>query len=173
MKGPERKFDWEVARELREDGWTIRELAEWFGVSYNGVYLALNAKARRNLVQIKRRRQRSGICDECGSQCSHNPSARKARGLDPNEHLCHACASRRLADAYFLTRLSPDGLIRCSKCGEYKDMDGYRDVKRTGLPNGWCRECESAARRAYRQRNSEAMRAYDRMSYHRRKARVS
>lgn len=143
MRVYERRFDYDEAKRLREEGLTYQQIASRFGVTDSAVYWAVNDGAREAMIARHGEWQRGGTCVDCGSPCSRNRSRRHER--------CHACAS--LARA---TSVRPNEL-RCRTCHEWKPDEGFPGGER---PNGarrgrhgQCRSCLTEAKRAWRERN--------------------
>lgn len=91
-KGPSRKFDWDEARRLRDQGWSLKAIAETFGVSIKAVHLATNDDALKRSRAYSAKRQRSGVCAACGGQCTIGTANRPGR-RGTGERLCIACRS--------------------------------------------------------------------------------
>lgn len=163
--GPPRRFDWDEARRLRAEGWTLVALAERFSVSRAAIVFATNDAARKRAHERVTAKFRM-ICDDCGGPCSHNFWARTGRH---DRIVCQKCAGVRRSEEALLSRMNEDGDLACSQCGEYKPMDAFSGNGR-GYPRSECRSCETIRRQAWREANRERDRANDREAKRRARA---
>ena len=159
-----RKFDHDEAIRLRAEGWTWQSLADHFGVVPQAVRRVVNPTVRKRMDKNTKERFKA-LCGDCGRECTHNWWTKRARH---DRVVCFHCSQIRTREENLLTRLDPDGNIRCSKCGEHRTHDMYRFDR--GFPVSHCRTCETASRRANREANVERERAYMREYHRKRKA---
>jgi len=161
------RFDWDDCRRLRDEGWTQIRLAAHFGVSQAAVSRVLNIEKVRPKEAERRQRYYAACCEDCGGRASVNWAERSEhnqRRLNEGV-LCRRCSGTRRREATLLRRINPDGDILCSKCGQHRPPDRFRDTR--GFPKEWCKDCETVQRRAHRQAHPEIERA----AYERQKAR--
>lgn len=143
-----RAFDHEEALALRADGWTYPALAERFGVSVTAIKRVcdpnLRERMRRNINQWHRD-QRQPCLGGCGRLVWMTTPTRTG--------YCADCRTERLNAPNVR-----DGELRCTNCGEWKpdaEFTGDKAAKHRRFRRGWCRACETKARRAYRRANPE------------------
>ncbi len=148
----QRKFDHEEAERRYDAGESVAALAQEYGVVVNAVRRIVVPASRaaydRYQVSLKGR----GHCDRCGGPMHQGSRYRGSR-------LCRKCFGDDQA-----TSVRPDALL-CFGCREWKPDHEFphnrSKVRRRGR-HSFCRACNTIQRRAHRQRNLEASRAYDR-----------
>lgn len=157
------KFDWDDARRRRAAGETYTALACEYGVHINTVRLACNDVERQKSNARVSAYQRSGICRDCGA-AGVVPLA-LAHGTRNGR--CRPCAAKVAATSV------RDDTLWCTSCHEWKpdaDFPGSRSEPHRRLRHNSCRPCLTELKRAYRARNREKTRAYDRDYKRRRRA---
>lgn len=137
-----RKFDWDEARSLYEQGVPKGVIARHLGVTSAAIHYAVDPAVLERMRVHSIEYQKSGRCIDCGGPCSRNPSY--------GEHRCVSCAGilRR-------TSVRPTEL-RCFGCKEWKPDRAFprsRSEKHRRGRHGFCTPCGTAARRAWRERN--------------------
>lgn len=145
----ERKFDWNEAKALRNDGWTYAAIAERFSVSRSAIQRVCDEKRKARVAEYGAQWQRNGCCPECGAQATRSNV----------QHKCMACRVREMA-----TSVRGD-MLRCTTCREWKPDEGFCFDKLLTARRGrhcQCRVCLTVARRKHRERNREADNAYQR-----------
>lgn len=157
----ERKFDWDEALRLREAGATIKSIAATLGVSETAVFRVVKPGERERFAEYRKNFDRTGQCSDCGGPmnrtAAYNGSTRCVR--------CSAIARGTTAR---------DGELQCITCREWKPDDSFPHNRvekhaRRGRHHE-CRACNTASRRAHRERNREADNAYQREYRRRRRA---
>lgn len=147
-----RKFDWDEARRLRSQGWTLVEIARKFGVSPRAVGYAVNDEILARMRAYHAEYQRGGTCVDCGAEISHNASRPVSR--------CVRCSAIRLGTS------ARDGELFCFRCKEWKPDDAFPRSRSEKFArrerHTLCRSCQTEAKREYRKRNRERERAYER-----------
>lgn len=139
------KFDWDEARALREEGLTYDAIAERLGVSASGIRRVCNPKAlsrarARNIVTSHERNHSRGRTCKCGEPISNDAKR---------------CVSCRHDKSATTVRKST---LRCRVCEKWKaDAKFPADASRPRRRNRrqTCRECETALKRQYRDRQKE------------------
>lgn len=141
----ERKFDWDEARRLRKEGMTYVEIASLMGVSATAVRIACDQRARATSYVNSAEYARSGVCVDCGGRMSRNSTRPQLR--------CLSCHHRFLRETAPTVR---DTELRCFKCERWlPDLAFPHDrnnLARRGRHRE-CTDCQTAARRAYRERH--------------------
>ena len=161
----ERRFDHDEAKRLRASGWTWRALADRYGVCANAVVRVVDDRARARL-DASTRQWMTALCDDCGSECTHNWSSKHGRH---DRVVCRPCSMERRKEESLLSRMDENGDLLCSGCGVYRPMVDFV-MRQSGSPRSRCRACETEARRVHRHANIEATRAWDREYKRRRRA---
>jgi hypothetical protein len=159
MAGP-RLFDHDEAVVRHALGWSYRELAVEYGVTTSAIGQAIlrqtDPEWRQRQVLYHREYQRRTLkvpCLRCGKPVW------KKRGKEQRSGLCIRCVGADKATSVRPTKL------RCSECGWWlpdKEFPFQRaNVARRGR-HSVCTPCGTEAKRAWRHRNPEKVRAYDR-----------
>lgn len=154
----QRKFDWDRAVALFDDGWTVVDIAAEMEVSPTAVWRIIDPDLMERMNARARAVAKGGIaCDNCGRPRSSNPTqirrAREAGKL----LLCKPCRDIEAVTSVRLVR-DEDGLwwpqLRCRDCREWKWMTDFTRGKQAGrfFRKGTCRSCDTAARRKHRNR---------------------
>jgi Helix-turn-helix domain of resolvase len=148
-----RRFDWEEAERLREDGQSVAAIARQFGVTPEAVALATDP-SRRARARERKRRWAIGraSCVDCGGPVYPRADA----------HRCAACAARAAAKVR-------EGEAWCPDCGEWRPLGDFRSANNARGVVHYCRAHETARRKAWRDRNRERQRLYERERYKRRR----
>lgn len=150
----QRAFDHDEAIALREsdpETWTYAALAEYFGVSSVAVARVLDPDRRERMAAAAlehARGKRKPCKGGCGTLVWTHMKGRSG--------YCIPCYGKvRAADDVRETEL------RCTKCREWKPDDEFARGKTRGRRGRrtYCRPCDSAARKAYREANPEKERA--------------
>ena len=156
MKMPrtyERKFDHDEARWRLSLGETSGALAREYGVSRTAIYRISTTEReqrdrRRTTEWIKQ-----GCCPDCGSPATRHSLDKQLR--------CRPCAARVAATSVRA------GELWCFTCREWKIDDAFpsnknkrSDIRRHRA--GQCRVCQTVAKRAWRKRNPDYEREYQR-----------
>ena len=148
-KGPPRKFDWDTARELRNQGWTYQRIANLMGVSYARIYQICNPETHARVTARVLELQRSGTCVHCGAQCSTSYS----------RHLQGRC--RQCANLSKITTVRDAELLCCS-CRNWKPDEAFphnATLEHRRHRHRQCTQCGTIAKRAYRRRSQYARRS--------------
>lgn len=136
-----RKFDWDEAKRLREEGLTYEEIGRRLGVSAVAAHYACDPAAYAASNERAATWQRQGICPDCGAQTTRHSATVSSR--------CRKCYSLAKASSVRPTEL------RCVSCREWLPDPEFprhrRNVARRGR-HRQCRECNTVAKRAWRQR---------------------
>jgi hypothetical protein len=140
----ERKFDWDEARRLREEGESYTKLGARFGVSASAIYFACNPKAYEAARVRSSAAQRSGICVVCGERCSWN----RAQQTAPR---CRRCAALDRTTTVEWDDHGAIGRIRCHVCHVWKDVDEFAPSQRYSGART-CRVCNTRIKRESRAR---------------------
>ena len=153
--GRRRTFDWDEAVRLRRQGLPLKAIGDLLGVSAQSIRMATDPEARERENADRRTRLYRETCPDCGGPRNHY----NAR--------CLSCSHKAK-----VTSVRPDTL-RCMVCREWKpdtEFAGDRSRPHRRHRRTECRSCHAASKRAWRQRNSEHARAYDREYKRRRRA---
>lgn len=142
-----RKFDHELAIARYHEGVPVKRIADEMGVTDGAVWRVVDPRIRKRMSEAMRLRF-AALCDDCGGPCTHNWSSKHQRH---DRVVCNRCAGIRRREDTLLSRLNDEGDIRCARCEQHQPVTEYR-MDAAGFPKGRCRSCETAARRAYRQR---------------------
>jgi hypothetical protein len=141
----QRQFDHDEARALKAEGWSYTELGKRFGVSDTAVRRVCDPKLRDDMNARSIEWMRQNARAECKGGCGKLVWAMKGRS-----GYCARCTARRSTAA----DVRPDAL-RCTKCREWKPDALFPKAgtwtSRRGRKSR-CRACETARRRASRQR---------------------
>ena len=154
-----RRFDWELARNLYEQGSTIREIANQVGVSWAAVQRVVVPGVLQREIVYQQVWQQGGVCGECGGPMN---KASQRQG-----HRCRACATKAR------TMNVREDTLRCQKCRQWKPDAEFPSNRIMLVRRGrhaLCRPCNTEEKRAWRQRHPERARATDRAAYERRRA---
>jgi len=139
-----RKFDWDEAKRLRSEGWTYVRIAAVMGVTDTAVIRACDDRQRAASKARVAAFQRSGVCVDCGGQCSRNATDL----LNQKFHgRCRRCADVKQATS--VRRLE----LQCQTCREWKPDRDFVSNKTLGHRRGRsqsCRSCQTVLKRAYR-----------------------
>lgn len=138
----ERKFDWDEARRLHDEGLTYTAIAAQLGVSKTAVRRVCDDDVYDSMLRNAADWHRGGRCPDCSA-----PTTRNTKGAD---HRCVACAAKAKATT------ARDGQLQCTSCRAWKPDDDFphnrtKRYARRGRHNQ-CRACLTAAKRAYRER---------------------
>lgn len=142
-----RRFDWDQALAMYDDGFTIAEVASEMGVTNNAIWrIVHHTKEERRILNAARGQRYKDYC-ECGRK-----KARKSTHCDRCAPY-HATTTLRVvlcSDALFWPQLW------CSSCKEWKWVPEFtRSVRRAVGRMGrrrTCRACDTRIRREYRNR---------------------
>lgn len=137
----ERKFDWDEARARHAAGESYKELAREFGVSTTAVQRVCDDALRARMDAASRAWIAAGNCPECGAPATRAGGQRR----------CRDCAMRRLA-----TSVRHDAILcfgcRLWKADEDFPFDRHPSHRARRQRHSYCRVCQTAARREYRER---------------------
>ncbi len=159
-------FDHDAARELRARGLGYSTIADQFGVSDAAVRRVCDAEAKKRMEARSQKWIRENKRPPCRGGCG-----RLVWMVDQTRTgFCRDCLAERRAAKH----VRADSL-RCTKCGEWKPDDAFtvvagRKIRRGRRSN--CRQCDTAARGAYRRANAEREREQDRNRKRKRRATV-
>lgn len=140
----ERKFDWDEARRLRALGWTLKRIAEKYGVSHAAVRRVVDPRAAAQMAMASTEYKRSGTCPDCGtrtsfvacrggsSRCPDCSAALRTTTVRPTELQCVICRA-----------WLPDSSFPASRTARMEHRR-YRHRQ--------CSRCGAKARQAYRER---------------------
>lgn len=143
-----RKFDWDEAARMVAGGMSMAAVGRALGVSADAVREAVDPAVRERMAERHARWQRSGTCPVCGG-----PATRGAGGV---QHRCRRCAARAAANETATE-------AKCVSCKRWKPLSEFSRRDSPGrVTRQECRECDTAAKRAWRERNRERERAYQR-----------
>lgn len=152
----ERKFDWDEAKRLHEDGMSYNAIAARFGVSQTAIWRVVTPGAREKSNARIAAWQKTGVCSDCGGKATR----RHAQA----DSLCMKCSARR-------SRTSVrDDALWCSGCQQWKPDDDFpkdRAEAHRRDRHVYCRPCNTRTRREWRHRNPEKEKAYQREYYQR------
>jgi Zn ribbon nucleic-acid-binding protein len=144
-----RKFNYQEARDRYAAGETIEAIARDFGVTGNTVRRVVSPEYAARLQETSRRYTMSGVCPDCGK-----PGTVKRRGVSSRCAECGYAAQRtsvRVDEQGEVTE------IRCGTCKTWKPPEDYSPCRRKLVirshGNRICRDCDTAHRKAYRERN--------------------
>lgn len=143
--GPRRSFDWDECRAAYEVGVPVSELVRRYG------------RTRRAIVCAIRGRTTGTAECECGVT------------IDVGALHCKRCA------AAATVKRDEHGRLFCASCSTWKDEQEFPANRRRPIRGRRtsCRQCETAKRRARRNANPEATRAYERARRQRERAAVA
>lgn len=134
----QRKFDHDEARIRHAAGESLSALAREYGVTQAAVKRIVDAEHRAAMDSRIQRWMMGGVCRDCGKQ---GVSRQKAR--------CKKCASQAAA-----TSVRP-GELWCSRCQQWLPDESFPHGDKTKARRGrhqYCRQCNTAARRQYREK---------------------
>ena len=138
-----RKFDWDEAARMVAGGMSPAAVGRALGVSATAVRAAVDPAVRERMAGW----QRSGTCPVCGG-----PATRAGRV----QHRCRRCAARAVANETATE-------AKCVCCKRWRPLSEFSRRDSPGrVTRKECRECDTAAKRAWRERNRERERAYQR-----------
>ena len=143
----ERKFDWDEAQRLYREGVAITHIANRLGVSHAAVrrivvpgQKARMANSSAEWVRANSRRHYyKSKCESCGAAC------RTGHRLCGNCHYESMCKPT----------VDNNGKVFCTKCERFLEPDAFTfdsSATERGFRGHFCRACDTAARRAYRER---------------------
>lgn len=166
MSNHNRKFDWDIAKRLRDEGMTYNDIAKQLGVTKMAVVYAVDDDLRRKQRAYHSEWQKAskrwvGTCIDCGDP------ATRTRGYGSRHGRCRACAAKTL------TTTVREDTLRCSCCGLWlpdEEFHNQAQRKHRRGRHGICRPCSAVMKRDWRQANPDLSRAYERARYQRRKA---
>lgn len=158
-----RKFDWDEARRLRDQGLSYAAIGQRLGVSETAVWRVISEDRMVYTLASNARRQTSGTCHVCGAPCSHNATQNRRGGRQPDQDLCRSCANT--------TSVRPTTL-KCSECGDWYPDDAFwrnrANPHRRGRHQS-CKACGVARRKAYRVLHPDQAKAENARNAERRK----
>lgn len=141
------------ARSYRRQGFTYKRIAELMGISEAWAYLlCVDEQYAKNKARSIAR-QASGVCPDCGG-----PMTRPEHGgytIGKPYGRCQSCRIKKVrAESH--ARAVNGETARCGMCKAYKPFDAFAARPLRRVLNGetyrlHCRECDTAARRAYRE----------------------
>lgn len=134
-----RKFDHNQAQADYQAGESLLSIARRFGVTYNAVYRVVDPERRIRMDATVKKWIMSGVCQDCGE-----------KGISRYAPRCKNCSSHLR-----ITSVRA-GTLSCSTCQLWlPDTDFGLSTNFSHRRNRRpiCRKCESAKRRAYRERN--------------------
>jgi hypothetical protein len=137
-----RKFDHEQAQIRHAAGETVTALAREYGVSFQAVKRVVDLRTRARMAEQTRRYLMSGVCVDCGKE-----------GVSIHGPRCRACASQLKANSVRADTL------RCTTCRRWlpdSDFPRRGANKARRQRHKQCRECNTVARRAYREKHKAA-----------------
>lgn len=155
-----RRFDWDEAKRMYEDGAPIAWIAERWGVTAGAVSRVVKPGEYERQAKYTKRYQGTGICPKCGGPMN---KISELRG-----HSCIKCANRERR-----TTVRGDEL-KCVICKKwYPDDRFYRNktLAHRRFRASVCKSCSNAARAEYRRTHPESERAASRRAYERKRAR--
>lgn len=141
-----RSFDWDAAKSRWEAGETVTALALEYGVSRRAIWFACHPVGYAASLNARVELQRSGVCVDCGGQCSRNATdlrsgRRKGR--------CRACASKGQVLSV------RDAELRCVTCREWLPDRRFPHSRSREHRRGrhmQCSVCGTLAKAAWRAR---------------------
>ena len=155
-----RKFDWDEAKRLHGLGWSMKDIADLFGVSQGSIRQIVNPALREATTRRSSEWQKQGVCRTCGGPCS------RRRGSEAWE--CHDCSVERR------TTSARDDELQCMNCREWKPDEDFPRNRSEGKyrrgRHGICRPCNTIIRRGHRERNREQDNKYSREYKRKRRA---
>jgi hypothetical protein len=151
----QRKFDWDEARRLREEGLSWSVIARELGVSSAAVQRVCDPKRREQMAEATARYMKSASCVDCGKSCTPVAFHKNKGNTEPR---CNRCAN-----LFYLATSYRDGEQRCSECRQWKPLWDYpRRKTRIMGRHKICTPCGTKMKRDWRARNLERSREYDR-----------
>lgn len=136
----QRRFDHEEAAKRHHSGESMMSLAREYGVSVTAIERVVKPGKRERMNFYTRRSTMSGVCIDCGKT-----------GITKRSSRCMECSSRSR-----ITTVRPD-TIHCGRCERWLPDDAFRHSEKNTpshrYRNRRCRECETQARKEYRDRN--------------------
>lgn len=156
MSNYNRKFDWDEAQRLRDQGLSYARIGRLLGVTGEAVRFAVNPEWRAKFAAYNAAYQREnkphqGICPDCGGISSDGRYRKGAR--------CKPCHDKHSATSV------REHTLRCSACRYWLPDDDFPRAasnKQRRQRHALCRPCQNVARALNREANRERERAYER-----------
>lgn len=148
----ERRFDWDLAIAMVDDGHPKSVVAKHFGVTGGAVARVMLPEDVRRVDDLRRAETMRDLC-----ACGRKKTRRERR--------CHHCVRmERVENSTSIRVVGPceDGLfwpeLRCGKCREWKwstafGIERQRNEMSRGGRRRWCKACETKLRQDYRKRH--------------------
>lgn len=148
------KVDWAEARRLHSTGLSAAEVGRRMGVAHRTVLLAINRSVTGGPDET--RWSGESQCVDCGAKINVSSSR------------CVPC------NAKLSVKRDDQGRLYCAKCDKWKDPEEFTPNSTPGRGRApRCRQCETAARRAWRAANRERDNATNRASKRRRREKAA